>query len=122
MTGGRGRGSREASSSNSISSGVKTRVAIASSVGAVSGTKSGMCMASLGDISISCDSCNSRYHLTPVSFGLPDSIINTIEEYGGKGINFIYTSCRLERGSDSIGPQSGSIIDGSRGLDGGVSQ
>ena len=51
-----------------------------------------------------------------------DSIINTIEEYGGKGINFIYTSCRLERGSDSIGPQSGSIIDGSRGLDGGVSQ
>ena len=40
-----------------------------------------LCMASLGDRSIDCDGCNSRYHPTHVFFVmLPDSIINTIKE------------------------------------------
>ena len=30
-----------------------------------------------------CDTCNSKYHPTPACLGLPDSIINTIKEYGG---------------------------------------
>ena len=30
--------------------------------------------------------------------------------------------CRFQGGSGSNGPQSGSIVDGSRGLDGGVSK
>ena len=79
MTGGRGRGSRETNSSNSISSGVKTRIAKASSGGAMSGAKCGMCVASLGDSLIVCGSCNYRYHHAPVCLGLPESIINTIK-------------------------------------------
>ena len=64
-------------------------------------------------ISVGCDSCNPRYHPTHVCTGLLDSIINTIKEFGGRGINFCYTSCRLEGRSGSNGPQSGSIVDGS---------
>ena len=79
----------------------------------------------MGDISLGCDGCNSGYHPTHVSLGLPDKIINSSKEYGGMGINFCCTSCRLERGSDSNGQQSGSIVDGSivdgsRGFDGDV--
>ena len=55
MTGERVRVSRGASSSKSISSGVKTRAAKASGVEAVSGAKCGMCVAFLGDSSISYD-------------------------------------------------------------------
>ena len=54
--------------------------------------------------------------------GLPDSIFTTIKKYGVRGINFCCTSCRLEGGNDSNGPQSGSIVHGSRGLDGGISE
>ena len=78
-------------------------------------------MASLGDISIGCDGCNSRYHSTHVCLRLHDSIINNIKEYDVRGINFCCTSCTLEGGSGSNGPQSGSIVNESRGLDGGVS-
>ena len=98
MTGGRGRGSGGASSSNSISSSVKTRAAKASGVGAVSGAKYGMCMASLGDILIDCEGCNFRYHPSQVCLGLPGSISNNIKEYSGRGINFFCTSCRLGGG------------------------
>ena len=52
MTGERVRGFGEASSSNSISYGVKIRTAKASGVGGVSGAQCGMCMAALGDVSI----------------------------------------------------------------------
>ena len=52
MTGERERGSRGASKSNNISSGVKTRGAKASGVGAVSGAKCEICMTSLGDVPI----------------------------------------------------------------------
>ena len=47
------------------------------------------CMVSLDDSSIGCDSCNSRNHPIHVSLGLSNSIINSIKEYGGKGINFV---------------------------------
>ena len=77
-------------------------------------------MTSLGEISIGCDGFNSRYHPTYVCLGLSVSIINTIKEYGGRGINLCCTSCRLETGSGSNGPQSGNVVDGSRGLDGSV--
>ena len=66
MTGGRVRGSWGDSSSNSISSGVETRAAKASGAGAVLGAKS----LDLGDRSIDCESCNSRYHSTSVCLGL----------------------------------------------------
>ena len=81
-----------------------------------------MCIASLGDISIGCDGWNSIYHPIHVCLGLPDSTIDTVKEYGGRGINFCCTSCRSEGGNGSNGPQSGSIVDGSKGLDGGVSE
>ena len=70
-------------------------------------------MGSLGDVSIDCGGCNSRYHPTRVCMGLPDVLIDTINEYGGRGINFCCISCRLEGGSGSNGPQSGSVVDGS---------
>ena len=79
-------------------------------------------MVSLGDISIGCGDFYFRYHATRVCLGLPDSINNTIKAYDGEGINFCCTSCRLEEGSDSNGPQSGSIVDGSRDLDDSVSE
>ena len=82
-----------------------------------------MCIASLGDISIGCDGCNSMYHPIHVCLGLPDSTNNTIKEYGGRGINLCCNSCRLKGpGSGSNGPQSVSIVDDSRGLDGGASE
>ena len=58
------------------------------------------------------DGCESMHHPTHVCLGLPDSIINTIKEYDGRSINLCCTSCRLEWGSGSRGPQSGSIVDG----------
>ena len=88
--------SRGASSSKHISSGVKTRAAKASGVGTVSGAKCGMCMASLGDVSIGCVGCNSMYHTTRICLGLPESVIDSIKEYSDKGINFCCTSCRLK--------------------------
>ena len=50
-----------------------------------------MCITSIG-----CDGCNSRHHPTHVCLGILDSIINTINEYGFRGINFCCTSCKLE--------------------------
>ena len=76
----------------------------------------------MGYISIGCDRFNSRYHPTHVCLGLPDGIISTIKGYGGRSISFYCTSCRLEGGIGCIGPQSGSIVDGSRGLDDGFSE
>ena len=63
-----------------------------------------MRLAALGDVSIGCGGCNSRYHPTRVCLGLPDSVIEDIREYGGRGINFSCTSWRLKRGSGSNGP------------------
>ena len=76
-------------------------------------------MASLGDVSISCGGCNSRYHPTRFFLVLSDSVIDDMKEYGGRGVNFSCTSCRLEEGNNSNGPQSDSVVDGSEGLDGG---
>ena len=53
---------------------------------------------------------------------LPDSVIDTIMEYGGRGINFCCTCCRLKGASGSNGSQSGSVVDGGRGLDGSLSE
>ena len=91
-------------------------------MGAVSGAKCGMCMASLGVISISCNGCNSRYYPTHVCLGLLDNIFNTIKEYHGRGMNFWCTSVKLDGGSRSNGPESCSIVVGSRGLDDGFSE
>ena len=55
-------------------------------------------MASLGDVLIGSGGCNSRYHPTCICLGLPDSVIDTIKKYGGRGVNFSCTSCRLEGG------------------------
>ena len=49
------------------------------------------------------------------------SVIDTIKEYGRRGTNF-YCTCRLEGRSGRNEPQSGIVVDGSRGLDGGVSK
>ena len=46
--------------------------------------------------SIGCGGCNSRYHPAHVCLGLPDSVIDAMKEYGGKGVNLSRTSCRLE--------------------------
>ena len=43
-------------------------------------------------------------------------VIDTIKEYGGRGVNFCCTSCRLEGESGSNVLQSGIVVNGSRGL------
>ena len=45
---------------------------------------------------ISSGGFNSRYHPTRVHLGLPDSVIDTINEYGVGGVNFCFNSCRLK--------------------------
>ena len=87
MTVGRGQGSQEVSKSNSISPGVKTRAAKASDVGAVSGAKYGMSMASLGDVSIACAGCSFSYHPVRVCLGLSDGDINAIRRMVEMGHN-----------------------------------
>ena len=63
----------------------------------MSGGKCAQCMASLGDVPIGCGVCNPRYHPTRVCLILHDSVIDAMkEEYGGRGVNFSCTSCRLE--------------------------
>ena len=102
MNEGEVRESRGDSNSNSIGSDVKTRDTNASGVEAVSASKCGICMASFGDVSIGCGGCNSRYHSTRVCQGLPDSVIDIIKEYGGRGVI--------------------RVVDGNRRLDGSVSE
>ena len=60
-------------------------------MGAVLGANCGMRMASLGDVSIGCVGCNSRYRPTYVCLGLTDSVIDAIKEYGGRGVLFLCT-------------------------------
>ena len=64
-------------------------------MGPVSGAKCAMCMDSLGNVSIGCDGCNSRYDPTRICMDLLDSVIDAIKKYGGSGVNFSCTSCRL---------------------------
>ena len=75
-----------------------------------------------GDVSTGCGGCNSRCHPTRICLELPDSVIDAINEYGSRGVSFSCTSCRLVERSGSNGPQSDSVVDGSRDLDGGVSE
>ena len=79
-------------------------------------------MVSSDDVSIGCGGCNSRYHPTRVCMGLLDRVIDAIKEYSSKGVSFSCTFCRVEEGSGSNGPQSGSVVDGNRGLDDDVSE
>ena len=51
-----------------------------------------------------------------------DSVIDAIKEYGYRGLNFYCIYFRLEEGSGGNEPQSSSVVNGSRGLDGGVSK
>ena len=54
---------------------------------------------------------------------IPESIINVIKEYDGRGINFYCTSCRLEVGSGSNDHNLAALLlVGTRGLDGGASE
>ena len=92
MTGGWVRVSRGASSFNSISYSVETSVVKAPGVGAVSGANCGMWIASLGDVSIGCGGCNSRYHTIRICLWLPERVINAIKQYGGRDVNFSCTS------------------------------
>ena len=71
----------------------------------MSGVKCGMCMAYLGDVLIGYGGFHSRYHATRVCLGLPDSAIDAIKEYGSGSFNFSCTSCKLDEGSGSNGPQ-----------------
>ena len=83
----------------------------------MSGAKCGMCMTSLGDVQAGCSGCNSRYHPTRVCMGLPDSVIDAVNEYGSRRISFFCTSCRLEEESGNNTPQSDHVVNGSRGLE-----
>ena len=56
-----------------------------------------MCIISVDDVLIGCTGCNSRYNPTRVCQGLPDSGIDVIKEYGGRGVKFSCTSCRWRR-------------------------
>ena len=48
--------------------------------------------------------CNFRYHPTRVCMEFIDSVIDTIKEYSGRGVNFCCTSYRLEGESGNNGP------------------
>ena len=65
----------------------------------VIGTKCGLCKSVVGDDVIGCDTCSCWYHPSSLCCGLPDSVIKTIQEYGGRRINFCCTDCRLSAGS-----------------------
>ena len=85
MTGGRRRGYRGASRSNSINSGVRELQKLQTwEMCRLPNVECAcaMCMASLGDVSIGCSRYNSRYHPTRVCMVLPDSVIDAIKEHG----------------------------------------
>ena len=43
---------------------------------------------------IGCDHCQVWYHPVPLCMGLPEEVIQTIQQYGGAGVLYQCTTCR----------------------------
>ena len=86
----------------------KTTRSTRSTAQVVMGTKCMMCEVEVGEDGIGCDNCQNWYHPTPVCVSLPRDVIKTIKDYGGQGIEFVCTSCRVARsnavdGANAVG-------------------
>lgn len=56
----------------------------------------GMCDQDLGsDECIGCDACQSWFHANAMCAGLPDSLIKSLLDYGGSGVRFVCSKCRV---------------------------
>ena len=66
----------------------------------------GLCKISVSDNAIGCDSCNKWYHPSSMCVGLPDDLVKSISDYGGDGISFICSECRLSGSGDKINNSS----------------
>ena len=61
----------------------------------------GMCNIVTDDSCIGCDTCSKWYHPHPTCMGLPDSVITNIRDYGGAGVSYSCSECRISRSSES---------------------
>ena len=66
----------------------------------------------VGDDCIGCDKCTVWYHPTSTCVGLPDNVIKTIRDYGGRGVSFCCTACRLDDSGDSSGDNTAASLPG----------
>ena len=55
----------------------------------------GMCSFPTQSDAIGCDTCDKWYHPNPTCVGLPVSVITSIKDYGGAGISFSCSDCRI---------------------------
>ena len=56
----------------------------------------GMCDQDLGsDECIGCDTCQSWFHPNAMCAGLPDGLIRSLLDYGGSGVRFVCSKCRV---------------------------
>ena len=55
----------------------------------------------MDDGAIGCDRCDAWYHPSSMCLGLPDHVVQAIAEYGGAGIVFICTNCKISQPSTS---------------------
>lgn len=72
----------------------------------------GMCDQDLGSADcIGCDECESWLHANVMCTGLPDTLIKSLLDYGGNGVKFVCSKCRVvscevpASSSPSVGPQ-----------------
>ena len=72
----------------------------------------GMCDQDLGSADcIGCDECESWLHANVMCTGLPDALIKSLLDYGGTGVKFVCSKCRVAScavqtsSSPSAGPQ-----------------
>ena len=75
----------------------------------------GTCGGACADDSIGCDRCSKWFHSSSMCLGLPDQLVSSIKQYGGDGIAFICTDCRIT-GGGGAGAGGGVSVDAFRQL------
>ena len=91
-----------ASSSTPNNSDSKSNTSTASkfkAAGASRVDKCGTCKLAVDDDGIGCDRCEDWFHPSTMCMGLPDSVIDNIANFGGHGVLFVCTLCRLNKSS-----------------------
>ena len=70
----------------------------------------GMCDQDLGsDQCIGCDACESWFHANEMCTGLPHALITSLLEYGGSGVRFVCSKCRVScKPQAAVSPSGGS--------------
>ena len=80
----------------------------------------GMCERVLGSENcIGCDTCEAWLHANEMCTGLPHALIKSLLDYGGNGVRFVCSKCRVSSSdkaqapaNPSVGPQSQSDTNG----------